>query len=86
MNIEIQAKVWDKIAKLWHKYRDRPIPEVVNFLQGKKGKILDLGCGSGRNFIKLDAELYAVDFSSEQLKHAREIARSQTIFSMQQFS
>ena len=48
-----QQKVWEKIAKPWQKFRNKPFPIVIEFLQDKKGKILDLGCGSGRHFLKL---------------------------------
>jgi ubiquinone/menaquinone biosynthesis C-methylase UbiE len=45
---------------------------VVDFLKDKKGKILDLGCGSGRNFLAMpkEVEIFGVDFSKEMLKLA----------------
>jgi ubiquinone/menaquinone biosynthesis C-methylase UbiE len=45
-----QAQVWDEIAENWNKYREIPSPAVVDFLQNRGGRVLDLGCGSGRNF------------------------------------
>ncbi len=74
--MENQAKVWDEIALKWNDFREVPSPSIVEFLKDKEGKILDLGCGSGRNFsaINKEAELYAVDFSQEMLKYARERA------------
>jgi tRNA (uracil-5-)-methyltransferase TRM9 len=69
-----QEQVWDEIAKVWKGYRCRPLPEVADFLKGKQGKILDLCCGSGRNFIKIKGHFYGVDFSEEMLKYAKEKA------------
>jgi len=66
-----QEEVWDSIAIPWEEYRNSPIPIVKEFLQDKKGKIIDLGCGAGRNMIpNKDIEYYGVDFSSCQLGNA----------------
>lgn len=67
-----QEKVWDEIAKHWNDFREVPSPSVVGFLKDKKGRVLDLGCGSGRNFsaMKKDVKLYAVDFSKEMLDYS----------------
>ena len=66
-----QEKVWDAIAEKWAEYRNKPVEEVVEFLSKKKGGILDLGCGSGRNFLdNEDLDFYGVDFSGELLKIA----------------
>lgn len=68
----IQEKVWDSIAKAWNKYVVKKIPFVVDFLKSKKGKVIDLGCGDGRNMIDSDSlKYYGVDFSGESLKHAK---------------
>lgn len=76
MKVEDQAKVWDEIAGKWNEFREVPSPTVIEFLGDKCGKVLDLGCGSGRNFSAIDkkAELYAVDFSRQMLVHAKEKA------------
>lgn len=67
-----QQQVWDKIAEKWKQYRANPINEVKEFLKNKKGKVLDLGCGSGRNFIeKKGLEFYGIDFSKNMVKIAR---------------
>jgi tRNA (uracil-5-)-methyltransferase TRM9 len=71
-----QEKVWDVIAKVWKGYRCKPLPEVSDFLKRKKGKILDLCCGSGRNFVKIKGNFYGVDFSKEMLDYAKEKAKS----------
>ncbi len=69
-----QEQVWNEIAKVWKGYRCRPVAEVADFLRRKQGKILDLCCGSGRNFIKIKGNFYGVDFSEEMLKYAKEKA------------
>jgi ubiquinone/menaquinone biosynthesis C-methylase UbiE len=63
-----QEEVWDNIATTWSEYRNKILPFVEDFLKNKKGKIIDLGCGSGRNIIKKEnLEYYEVDISSNQL-------------------
>jgi ubiquinone/menaquinone biosynthesis C-methylase UbiE len=75
-----QEQVWNKIADKWKDYRNKPIQEVAEFLKGKKGKILDIGCGSGRNIFKIDnVEWYGVDFSDKMLKFAKEKAENEGI-------
>ncbi len=67
-----QEEVWDKIAGKWNAFRDRPTREVLDFLKGERGKVLDLGCGSGRHFVEQDGlEMYGVDFSEELLELAK---------------
>jgi len=72
-----QEKVWDSIADKWDEFREILSPSVEKFLKDKSGRILDLGCGSGRNFsgFSKNAQIYAVDFSREMLKHAEEKAK-----------
>lgn len=66
-----QQKVWNKIALEWNKFRIKPLKEVQEFLKNKKGNILDLGCGTGRNFIKINGLIYGIDFSSKMIKFAK---------------
>ena len=67
-----QEEVWDAVAEDWADFRTRRVDEVVEFISGKCGTVLDLGCGSGRNFIKSeDLEFYGVDFSEKLLELAR---------------
>ncbi|MBU2522872.1 MAG: class I SAM-dependent methyltransferase [Nanoarchaeota archaeon] len=75
----MQEKVWDKIANPWKIFRDEPFEEVIEFLKNKKGNVLDLGCGSGRNFVKIDGKIYGVDFSSRMVEMARERAEDKNI-------
>jgi len=72
-----QEKVWEKIAPKWNELKNTPFLAVEKFLKGKKGKILDLGSGSGRNFpyFPKGSEIYAVDFSAKMLKYAEEKAK-----------
>jgi ubiquinone/menaquinone biosynthesis C-methylase UbiE len=66
-----QEDVWDEIAKKWKQYRVNPINEIKEFLKDKKGKVLDLGCGSGRNFIERKGlKFYGIDFSKNMVKIA----------------
>lgn len=75
-----QKNVWDKIAENWNDYRKKPFQEVIEFLKNKKGKILDVGCGSGRNFIKNEGlEFYGVDFSQKMLSLAEKNAEEKNI-------
>ena len=70
-----QEKVWDAISRNWNEFRVRRIPAVEEFVFGKKGKILDLGCGSGRNFMEVEnLEWSAVDFSAEMVGYAKKKA------------
>jgi ubiquinone/menaquinone biosynthesis C-methylase UbiE len=75
-----QEKVWDAIASSWDARRNRVFPEVIEFLRDTNGNYLDLGCGTGRNFLKLSgAKCYGVDFSDGQLKLAREAAEKKGV-------
>lgn len=69
-----QEKVWDEIAPLWNKYKveksEKKSRFIDNFIEKSDKKILDLGCGSGRNFFNFEGTIYAVDFSNEMLKLA----------------
>ena len=67
-----QKQIWNEIADLWNEYKtSNRTPVAEDFLKNSKGNILDLGCGSGRNFVKTDAKIYGVDFSEKMLQHAK---------------
>ena len=67
-----QKEVWNSIAPEWNRFRNKPMLEVENFLKDKKGKVLDLGCGSGRHLVKSKRlEFYEVDFSDEMINFAK---------------
>ena len=74
-----QEAVWDKIANPWKVFRDEPFEGVVEFLKDKKGNVLDLGCGSGRNFVKINGTIYGVDFSQRMIDMAKERAEDKNI-------
>ena len=75
-----QEKIWNAIAEEWNRFRRNPLPEVEKFLKNRKGKVLDLGCGSGRNLTKnKNQEFYCVDFSKEMIKFAKENAKMKKI-------
>ncbi|MBU4308395.1 MAG: class I SAM-dependent methyltransferase [Nanoarchaeota archaeon] len=70
-----QKKAWNKIASEWAEFRKTPDEKTIDFLKKQKGNILDLGCGSGRNFTKVNGKLYGVDFSRKMLKFAKPNAK-----------
>ena len=67
-----QEEVWNGVAEDWARFRSRCVDEVREFLDGKSGRVLDLGCGSGRNFVEGDLEFYGVDFSGKLLEIAKD--------------
>ncbi|NPE26749.1 methyltransferase domain-containing protein [Methanococcoides sp. SA1] len=68
-----QEEVWDRIARPWQDFRHYSVSDVVEFLKGKDGKVLDLGCGSGRNFMgRNELEFYGIDFSVKMVELAKE--------------
>lgn len=71
-----QLNVWNKIAKPWQIYRVKKIPIIEEFLKNKKGKVIDFGCGGGRNMIpNSNITYYGIDFSDDQLKNAEKFCR-----------
>jgi tRNA (uracil-5-)-methyltransferase TRM9 len=90
-----QKEVWDNISDLWVEYKKKPFFTVEDFLRKassdflksenskfpkEKIKIIDLGCGSGRNMIKNDnVEYYGVDFSDSQINCAKKIIKENGI-------
>lgn len=75
-----QEEVWDNISDFWEGFKKEPFFKVKEFLEGKKGLVLDLGCGVGRNMVPNDnLEYYGVDFSKEQLKTAEQLTKNKGI-------
>ncbi len=71
-----QSSVWDSLAEQWNNFRPNPFPKKIYFLSRtwEKGKILDIGCGNGRNlvsFAEKDFVCDGVDFSMEMVKNAK---------------
>lgn len=55
---------------------------VAQLSQLRKGKVLDLGCGEGRNAVYLASKGYsvdAIDFSETALKRARQLAAAMQV-------
>lgn len=74
MKDKTQQKVWEEIAPYWKKVRTKPRKEVSEFIGSLSGKLLDLGCGSGRHFSsKEELEMYGADFSKKMVTLAKEI-------------
>lgn len=66
-----QKQVWDEIAQDWRKFRQTPRQEVQGFIEICSGKLLDLGCGSGRHFFKKTGlKMYGTDFSEKMIRLA----------------
>lgn len=75
-----QKQVWNAIAPEWYEFKTEPALHVKNFLKGKKGKILDLGSGTGRHLKKIPrGKMYLVDFSEEMIKLAKKRAKEKKI-------
>jgi len=75
-----QKQVWNNIASEWYEFKINPSEKVLNFLKGKKGKILDLGSGAGRHLRKIpNGKMYLVDFSNKMIKLAKERAKEKKI-------
>ena len=74
--MQTQEQIWDAIAQNWQEYKKVTFQDVDEFLRDKKGRILDLGCGSGRNFSAFpkNIEVYGIDFSEKMLKYAEQEA------------
>ncbi len=80
MGISDQRQVWDNIAEEWNEFKKIPTEHVFDFLKNKKGNILDLGSGSGRNLIKIkDGKMYLVDFSKKMIELAKKKAKEEDI-------
>lgn len=79
MNVPNQERVWDRIAIGWKTFRVNPVSNSLIFIKNCRGNVLDLGCGSGRNFIKIPGKLYGTDFSSKMLGYARKYATKNKI-------
>ncbi len=65
-------------------YFGKPIPELIEYFSSRKnkGKLLDVGCGQGRNLIPLAIDGYettGIDISQLGLSQINEIARERNL-------
>jgi tRNA (uracil-5-)-methyltransferase TRM9 len=72
-------EVFNQIAPGWYNFRHRTIfPDELEALaeEWKNGRLLNLGCGHGADFIPFshDFELYGVDFSEQMVALAQRYA------------
>ncbi len=68
-----QKEVWNNIALDWKEFRQKPRKEVIEFLNECGGNLLDIGCGSGRHFLRKEGlKVFGVDFSEKMIELAKQ--------------
>lgn len=79
MQFTPQASAWDAIADAWDKVRRKPNPLAEQLAaQWTPGKILDIGCGNGRNLLPFAQRGFAcvgIDTSKKLRDYATERLR-----------
>lgn len=70
-----QRRVWDSIASGWSDWRVKPRHEVEMFAHDwlPPSRVLDIGCGNGRNLAQFSArgfDCYGIDFSKKMIAEA----------------
>ena len=75
-----QREVWDELGESWRNVRAKPWSEIAGMTEKLHGRVLDLGCGSGRNFFASEnVELYGLDFSRNMLSFAERESEKRNI-------
>ena len=78
--MENQKKVWDAIAPEWNEYKKIGSQSTIEFLDEQRGKVLDLGSGSGRHLQKIKSgKMYLVDFSDAMIELAKKKSKKEKI-------
>jgi ubiquinone/menaquinone biosynthesis C-methylase UbiE len=78
--MENQKQVWNNIAEEWHEFKKIPAVSTIEFLKKQRGKVLDLGSGSGRHLTKIKSgKMYFLDFSDKMIELAKQKAKEQKI-------
>ena len=90
-----QKKIWEEehktqktFTRIYSQEPSAPIPDFINFLKSQglifsKTKLLDIGCGKGRNsafFALKGFQIVGVDFSTQAIKEAKERSKAQIVF------
>ena len=70
-----QQRIWGQIAEGWTNWRSKPIKEAEELAaEWKPGRILDIGCGNGRNllpFARKNFDSSGTDFSAKMIALAK---------------
>lgn len=78
-----QKEVWEKIADSWTHLRTKPEKEIIEFSKNiKNGRVLDLGCGNGRNllpFLQKGLKCFGLDFSKSMIKEAKNFLKRRNL-------
>lgn len=90
-----QKKIWEEehktqktFTRIYSREPSVPIPNFIDFLKNQKfvfskTKILDIGCGKGRNSIYLASkgfQVTGIDFSSQAIKEAKGRSKLKVVF------
>jgi ubiquinone/menaquinone biosynthesis C-methylase UbiE len=75
-----QQEIWNSIAESWRRVRTRMYDDLKEFLRNNTSRnfVLDLGCGSGRNFMA-GKKYVGVDFSENMLRYSKQYAKKNGI-------
>lgn len=73
---QIMMDTWDELAEEWNRLRQWPVESALQFANTwKPGRILDIGCGNGRNlmpFLKKGFDCIGIDSSKELIRIAKQ--------------